>query len=61
MIFGDLVRLKFPDICLIVEEKPRKNIHEGNMSLPEPNPGPLRDRRAYYRLFHSVDRFNKNR
>ena len=26
MIFGDLVCLKFPDICLTGEEKPRKNL-----------------------------------
>ena len=26
MIFGDLGGLKFPDICLIGEEKPRKNL-----------------------------------
>ena len=25
MIFGDLLGLKFPDICLTGEEKPRKN------------------------------------
>ena len=30
MIFGDLVGLKFPDICLTGEEKPRKKPHPGN-------------------------------
>ena len=28
MIFGDLVGLKRPDICLTVEEKPRKNLNQ---------------------------------
>ena len=36
MIFGDLVGLKFPDICLIGEEKP----HPGNLSQPGIEPGP---------------------
>ena len=36
MIFGDLVGLKFPDICLTDEEKP----HPGNLSRPEIEPRP---------------------
>ena len=28
MIFGDLVRLKLPDIRLTDEEKPRKNLNQ---------------------------------
>ena len=32
MIVGDLMDLKFPDICLTGEEKPRKKPHPGNLS-----------------------------
>ena len=53
MIFGDLGGLKFPDICLTGEEKPRKKPHPVNLSRPGSNPGPLRDKRAYYHLLHS--------
>ena len=47
MIFGDLVGLKLPDICLTGEEKPRKKksprklVSTGNRT------------RARYRLLHS--------
>ena len=34
MIFGDLVGLKLPDICLTGEEKPRRQPHPGNLSRP---------------------------
>ena len=50
MIFGDLVVLKFPDICLTGEEKPQKTspcLDRGS------NPGPLLDKRACYHLLHS--------
>ena len=40
MVFGDLVGLKFPDICLTGEEKPRKKLHPGNLSRPGIEPGP---------------------
>ena len=40
MIFGDLGGLKFPDICLAGEEKPRKEPHPGNLSRPGIEPGP---------------------
>ena len=40
MIFGDLGGLKFPDICLKGEEKPRKIPHPGNLSRPGIEPGP---------------------
>ena len=53
MIFGDLGGLKLPDICLTGEEKPRKKPHPANFSRPGIEPGPLRDRRASYRLPHS--------
>ena len=56
IIFGELVSLKLPVICLIGEEKTRKRPHPGNLSRPGSNPGPLRDRRAYYRLPNSGER-----
>ena len=41
MIFGDLVGLKFPDIRLTGEEKPRKKKpHPGNLSRPGIEPRP---------------------
>ena len=40
MIFGDLGGLKFPDICLTGEEKPRKKTHPGNLTWPGIEPGP---------------------
>ena len=53
MIFGDLVGLKLPDIRLTGEEKPRKNLTQVTCSDRGSNPGPLRDKRACYQLFHS--------
>ena len=53
MIFGDLGRLKLPDICLTGEEKPRKNLTQETYPDRGSNSGPLRDRRACYRLAHS--------
>ena len=53
MIIGDLVGLKFPDICLTDEEKPRKNPTQETCPDRGSNPGPLRDRRACYHLSHS--------
>ena len=50
IIFGDVEGLKFPDICLIGEEKPRKNLTQETCPGRSSNPGPLRDRRACYRL-----------
>ena len=45
MIFGDLVGLKFPDICVTGEEKPKKKlIHQTSPYLGS-NPSPLRNRR----------------
>ena len=40
MIFGELVGLKFPDICLTGEEKNPKNPHPNNLSRPGIEPGP---------------------
>ena len=40
MIFGDLVGLKLPDICLTGKEKLRKQPHPGNLSRPGIEPGP---------------------
>ena len=53
MIFGDLVGLKLPDIRLTGEEKPRKNLTQETCPNLVSNSGPLRDRCACYRLFHS--------
>ena len=53
MIFGDLVGLTFPDICLTGEEKPRKNLTQETCSDRGSNPGPLHDSRTCHRLLHS--------
>ena len=53
MIFGDLVGLKLPDICLTGEEKPRKNLTQETCPYRGSNPGPLRERRAGNRQTHS--------
>ena len=53
MIFGDLVGLKFPHIRRTGEEKPRKNLTQETCPDRGSNPGPLRDKRACYHLFHS--------
>ena len=53
MIFRDLVGLKLSDIRLIGEEKPRKNLTQETCPDQGSNPGPLRDKRACYHLFHS--------
>ena len=60
MIFGDLVDLKLPDICLTGEEKPRKNLTQETYPDRGSNPGPQRDRRACYRLAHSGGLFSLN-
>ena len=53
MILGDLGGLKFPDICLTGEEKPRKNLTEETCPDRGSNPGLLREKRACYHLLHS--------
>ena len=53
MIFGDLVGLKLPDICLTDEEKPRKNHTQETCPDRGSNPGPLCDRHACCGLVHS--------
>ena len=40
MVFGKLGGLKFPDICLTGEEKPRNKPHPGDLSRPGIEPGP---------------------
>ena len=52
MVFGDIGSLKFPDICLTGEEKPRKNFTQETCPDRGSNPGPLRDKRACYHLLH---------
>ena len=61
MIFGDLGGLKFPDICLIGEEKPRKNLTQENCPNRGSNLGPFRVRLACYRLLHSGGHNNNNK
>ena len=58
MIFGDLVGLKLPDICLTGEKKKtrKKNLTQENCPDRGSNPGSLRDRRACYRLLYSGGR-----
>ena len=53
MICGDLVGLKFPDICLTGGEKPRKKLTQETCPDRGSNPGPMRDKRACYHLLHS--------
>ena len=53
LIFGDLVGLKHPGICLTGEEKPRKNLTQETYPFRGSNPGTLRERRACYRLIHN--------
>ena len=53
MIFENLGGLKFPDICLTGEEKPRKNLTQETCPDWGSNPGPLHDKRACYHLLHS--------
>ena len=50
MIFGDLVGLKLPDICLIGAEKPQKNLTQETCPDQGLNLGPLRDRCACYHI-----------
>ena len=50
---GTVGGLKFPDICLTGEEKPRKNLTQETCPDRGSNPGPLLDRRACYHLLHS--------
>ena len=56
MIFGDLGGVKFPNICLPGEEKPRKNLAQDTCPDRGSNPGPLSDKRACYHLFDSGER-----
>ena len=53
MIFGELVSLKLPGICLTGEQKHRKTLTQETCPDRESNSGPLRDRRSCYRLLHS--------
>ena len=46
MIFGDLVGLKLPEICLIGEEKLGINLTQEICPDRGSNPGPLRDKRS---------------
>ena len=63
MIFGDLVGLKLPEICLTGEESLEKNLTKENCPDRESNPGPLRERRAppapqrWFTVSHSYNIF----
>ena len=52
MIFGNLVGLKLPDIRFTGEEN-EKNITQETCPDRGSNPGPLLNKHACYRLFHS--------
>ena len=56
MIFGDLVGLMFPDICLTGKENPPKNLTQEICPDRASNQGPLRDWHACYCLFHNGGR-----
>ncbi|PSN57943.1 hypothetical protein C0J52_00258 [Blattella germanica] len=45
MMSGDRLGLKLPDICLMGEEKPQKNLTQETCPDRESNTGPLRERR----------------
>ncbi|PSN54413.1 hypothetical protein C0J52_10970 [Blattella germanica] len=53
MMSGDRLGLKFPDICLMGEEEPQKNLTQETCPDRESNPGPLRERRIRYPLLHN--------
>ena len=53
MIFGDLVGLNFLTFVLQVRKNPEKNFTQETCPNRGSNPGPLRDKRACYHLFHS--------
>ena len=55
MIFGDLVGLKLPDICLTGEGKPPKNLTQKTCPDWGSNPSPLRERRACTACSTAVD------
>ena len=44
MIFGDVVGLKFPNICLTGEKKAQKNFTQETCPKRGSKPSPLRDR-----------------
>ena len=58
MIFGDLGGLKLPDIYLTGEKNAPKNLTQETCPNRGSNPGPLRDRRACYRLAQSGGLYN---
>ena len=53
MICRDLVGLKLPDICLVDEEKPQKNLTQETCPDQGLNPGPLCDKHSCYCLLYS--------
>ncbi|PSN48903.1 hypothetical protein C0J52_22438 [Blattella germanica] len=53
MMSEDRLGLKFPDIYLMGEEKPQKNLTQETRPDRESNPGPLRERRIRYPPLHN--------
>ena len=53
MIFDDYDSLSFPNICLAIEEKPRKKPQPGKLTRPEIEPGPPRWEATILRLHDS--------
>ena len=53
MISGDGRGLSFPDICLTVEEKTRKNLNQEKLNRPGIEPGPGRWETMVLPLDHS--------
>ena len=53
IIIGDLVGLKFPDICLTGEEKPRKTLTQKTCPDRDRTQARCVDKRACYHLLHS--------
>ncbi|PSN51107.1 hypothetical protein C0J52_07979 [Blattella germanica] len=51
MMSGDRLGLKFPDICLMGEENPQKNLTQE--TCPDRESNPLRERRICYPLLHN--------
>ena len=50
--------LKLPDIRLTGEEKLSENLTQGTCPDRGSTPGPLRDKRVCYHLFHSGERIS---
>ncbi|PSN46713.1 hypothetical protein C0J52_14448 [Blattella germanica] len=54
MMSGDRLGLKFPDICLMGEDKPQKNLTQETCPDQESNPGPLLQDRDEWRKIRQM-------